>query len=258
VRRLLLQLLFAILKTLADGKVRIREGRFFLSFPLEELVIVRVLVLHVLIDLLHDLLLVHGECSLFTLHLTFLGLLISLEGNLINLVILCRGCGSLTGLARLTQNQLLLQAELILKLLLPELDLLVSMFLVKLPAESDLLLAMRSLQLKVGVSEHVFLLKSHGLDGFPELGRVEGPLVGQVLELLSLIFVVALDVCLLNQAGVHVLLDEKFEGCFLLDELLHEQVREPLEKGIAGILIEYHEALLLDLREVWLLLVQSD
>ena len=53
-------------------------------------------------------------------------------------------------------------------------------------------------------------------------------------------------------------MDEKFEGCFLLDELLHEQVREPLEKGIAGILIEYHEALLLDLREVWLLLVQSD
>ena len=46
------------------------------------------------------------------------------------------------------------------------------MFLVKLPAEPDLLLAMRSLQLKVGISEHVLLLKPQGLDGFPELCRV--------------------------------------------------------------------------------------
>ena len=89
VRRLLLQLLFAILKTLADGKVCIGERRFFLTFALEELVVVRVLVLHILIDLLHDLLLVHGKCTLLALHLTFLCLLISLEGNLINLVILC-------------------------------------------------------------------------------------------------------------------------------------------------------------------------
>jgi hypothetical protein len=32
---------------------------------------------------------VHGKCSLLALHLTFLCLLISLEGNLIDLVILC-------------------------------------------------------------------------------------------------------------------------------------------------------------------------
>ena len=132
-------------------------------------------------------------------------------------------------MARLAQDQLLLQAELIFKLLLPELDLLVSMFLVKFSAEPDLLLAMGSLQLKVGVSEHVLLLKSQGLDGFPELCRVKCPLVSHVLELLCLVFVVPLDVCLLDQAGVHVLLDEKFEGGFLLDELLHEQVRESLE-----------------------------
>jgi hypothetical protein len=125
-------------------------------------------------------------------------------------------------LARLTEDQLLLQAELILKLLFPELDLLVSMFLVKFPTEADLLLAMRSLQLKVGISEHVLLLKSPGLDGFPELGRVEGPLASQVLEFFSLMFVLALDVGLLNQAGVHVLFDEKFEGGLLLYGLLLE------------------------------------
>jgi hypothetical protein len=72
-------------------------------------VVVHVLVLHILIDLLHDLLLVHGKCTLLALHLTFLCLLISLEGNLIDLVILCRGSGCLTGLARLTQDQLFLQ-----------------------------------------------------------------------------------------------------------------------------------------------------
>ena len=125
-------------------------------------------------------------------------------------------------MARLTEDQLLLQAELILKLLFPELDLLVSMFLVKFPTEADLLLAMRSLQLKVGISEHVLLLKSPGLDGFPELGRVEGPLASQVLEFFSLMFVLALDVGLLNQAGVHVLFDEKFEGGLLLYGLLLE------------------------------------
>ena len=224
VRRLLLQLLFAVLKTLADGQVGVGKVRFLLTFALQELIIVRVLILHILIDLLHDLLLVHGECTLLALHLTFLGLLIGLEGDLVNLVIFRGDRSCLTGLPRLAENKLLLQAELILKLLLPQLHLLVSMFPVKLPAEADLLLAMGSFQLKVGISEHVLLLKAHGLYGFPELCGVKRPLVGHFLEFLRLISVVTLDVSLLDQTGIHVLLDEKFKGCFLLDELLHQQV----------------------------------
>jgi hypothetical protein len=207
VRRLLLQLLFAVLKTLADGQVGVGEGRFLLTFPLQELIVVRVLILHILIDLLHDLLLVHGECALLALHLTFLGLLIGLEGDLINLVIFRGDRSCLTGLPRLAENQLLLQVELILKLLLSELYLLISMFSVKLPAEPDLFLAVRSLQLKVGISEHVLLLEAHGFNGFPELCGVKSPLVGHFLEFLRLISVVTLDVSLLNQTGVHVLLD---------------------------------------------------
>jgi hypothetical protein len=109
-RRLLLQLLFAVLKALADGQVGVGEGRFLLTFALQELIVVCVLILHILVYLLHDFLLVHGECALLALHLTFLGLLIGLEGDLVNLVILGRYRSCLPGLPWLAENKLLLQA----------------------------------------------------------------------------------------------------------------------------------------------------